>query len=277
MNQTGHESTREPVASATRTPNGESVETALQLAIDLHGPVLLNRPDKLRLHLEAQCPQAGFDISFLLVALEERVPQSLLAMNSAAQMQVIVPQLQEMLAERRGLNPFAATWAVATWAAALRMDLFGNPAVLSNANAAVPGAVSGGARPPAADAPRPFSADPTTAAVPFSVPFSVPFGIPAKATPPDAGPALSAKELAATDPRTVVPVPARPPEADQVPVEASAASLPAEPDGEAIALPIPEPVPSAPAPGAAGPTVDTPLEAAPVASVAPPPVACSRA
>jgi len=259
MNQTGHESlleaSRGQSGSAVRSADGESVETALQLAVDLHGPGLLNRPDKLKLHLDTQCPAAGSDISFLLAALEERVPQALLAMTSAAQMQTVVPQLQETLAERRGINPFAASWAVSTWASALRMDLFGDP-VLRGSGKSDGSARAGASRAPdaararfaAPDASPVFSRNTTAAPAPFTVSF----GVPAKAAPGPAVAAARSPTPPSSDPapRIVVPFLARmsEPAADRdrpaepediAPVAASgpARSEPDEPTAQTVSTP----------------------------------------
>ena len=202
MNQTGREAAREPHAMTSRPANGESVETALQLAIDLHGPALLSRPEKLARHLEAQCPQAATDIAFLLAALEEKVPQALLAVKTAADLQALEPQLVQGLCERRALNPFAATWTVSTWAAALRMDLFGTP--VARSTTAVNGATPayrlgpwGGTAPPEPlaaldDSAQRFGTNTTTAPMPFTVPFGIQ---PAPKAVPDAPSPVTAEPL----------------------------------------------------------------------------------
>ena len=195
MNQPAEDATRPPDGTTPRGIDGDSVDTALQLAIDLHGPSLLSRPDKLRRHLEAQCPNASFDIDSLLAALEERVPQALLATTSSMQMQALVPQLQEMLAERRRLNPFAATWAVTTWAAALRMDLFepdrprvgrGVEGTKVSATTGIPDFAPTSSGLPSPPGPAPVvGAKTTTAPATFTVPFglqSVPKPVPVAVT-----------------------------------------------------------------------------------------------
>lgn len=254
MNQSGREAPGEPNAAVPRGVAGESIETALQLAVDLHGPALLNRPDKLRGLLDAQCPNAGFDLSFLMVALEEGVPQSLLALNSAQQMQVVVPELQEQLAARRGLNPFAATWAVSTWAAALRMDLFGDPTIrgVVRQGQGAAKSVLAPLKPAAAVEPRRDE----TAVFVAPPPSTVPFGILSKSTVPS-----SPSPPAAPEPVTVASTPAAEPAASTaaetvreegiVPrLEAAEVAPPAEAHAHVPAAePVPVPAPVAmPAP-----------------------------
>ncbi len=254
MNQTGLESARESAGLATRSSSGESVETALQLAIDLHGPALLSRPDKLRQLLAAQCPGASSDIAFLLAALEERVPHALLAVTSATDLQAVEPQLQQALSERRGLNPFAATWAVSTWASALRMDLFG--ATISRQSGEARNATAPRPAPPAtahASATNPFGAMgvPTDEQIPVDVkttvvpaPFTVPFGFQPPAKPVEAPPVpVEVATPIVEPPAPVIAVPVAMPTEPEPPLAAAPVEAPAAPPPPA-AVETPEDLPT---------------------------------
>jgi hypothetical protein len=76
-----------------------AVPPALKSLIDRYGAGLLGEPSRLRWLLQDECPQAKKEISVLLLALDERVPQDLLRVYSGEPIQSLSPRLAKRLAE----------------------------------------------------------------------------------------------------------------------------------------------------------------------------------
>lgn len=107
----------------------DPIEIALTSLIDLHGPSLLFESDRLESDLRDLCPDAEREISVLLTALDEEVPQDLLSVHTDEDLQGHLPRLAQRLTERKGLSPGASNWAVRTWARSLGLAVFATGAL----------------------------------------------------------------------------------------------------------------------------------------------------
>jgi outer membrane lipoprotein SlyB len=120
--------------SAVSGTDGQ-IEVALKGLMDRYGSSLLGESGRLKSFLQDECPNAKREISVLLQALDEQVPQDLLRVHSGEPFQSLGPRLAKRLSEQKALAPEASRWAVRTWAqglgvSAVAMDLAG-PSSLS--------------------------------------------------------------------------------------------------------------------------------------------------
>lgn len=97
----------------------DSIETALKALIDRHGPSILGESGRLKSFLQDECPHAKREISVLMQALDEQVPQDLLRVQSGEPLQSLAPRLAKRLSDQKALAPGASNWAVRTWARGL--------------------------------------------------------------------------------------------------------------------------------------------------------------
>lgn len=109
------------------TPSSSSlydpaVGGALRSLMDRYGVTLLGEPGRLRGLLQDDCPQAKREISVLLQALDEHVPQDLLRVHSGEPIQSLSPRLAKRLTDEKALSPAAARWAVEAWAQGLSIE-----------------------------------------------------------------------------------------------------------------------------------------------------------
>lgn len=100
----------------------EAVPAALKALIDRFGVALLGESTRLRGLLQDDCPQSKKEISILLQALEERVPQDLLRVHSGEPVQSLSPRLSKRLADEKAMSVSASRWAVHAWAHGLGVE-----------------------------------------------------------------------------------------------------------------------------------------------------------
>lgn len=112
--------TGEPPVSDTLF--SDSVPPALKSLVDRFGAELLAEPVRLRGLLADEVPQARKEISVLMMALEERVPQDLMRVHSGESASSLTPRLARRLAEEKALSPDAARWAVGAWAYGMGLE-----------------------------------------------------------------------------------------------------------------------------------------------------------
>ena len=111
--------------TGTTTPGADgatpdtAIETALRSLIDRYGPSLLSESGRLRSFLQDECPNSKREISVLLQALDEQVPQDLLRVQSGEPLESLAPRLAKRLTDQKALAPEASNWAVKTWARGL--------------------------------------------------------------------------------------------------------------------------------------------------------------
>jgi outer membrane lipoprotein SlyB len=110
--------------------------------MDRYGSDLLRESGRLKSFLHDECPNAKREISVLMQALDEQVPQDLLRVHSGEPLQSLGPRLAKRLAEQKALAPEASRWAVRTWAqglgvSAVAMDL-GAPSSLAAGSDVLP-------------------------------------------------------------------------------------------------------------------------------------------
>jgi len=107
-------------------PGGEStndaIEAALKRLVERYGLGLLRESQRLKSLLQDECPQARREISVLLQALDENVPQDLMRVHSGEPVQALAPRLAKRLAEEKMIAPEASRWAVRVWARGLGVD-----------------------------------------------------------------------------------------------------------------------------------------------------------
>ncbi len=127
----------------------ELVPSALKRLVDRFGTPLLSDAARLRGLLADEVPQAKKEISVLLLALEERVPQDLMRVHSGEPISSLSPRLARRLTDEKALAPDAARWAVHAWALGLGVDsvLVSQPATADAAFAAQEGSAAAFASP----------------------------------------------------------------------------------------------------------------------------------
>ena len=152
---------------APRAP-AEAVEHALRSAIDAHGPDAFYAGDALEVFLSRRCPDAGNDIALLRIGLDEQVPQALVGLHTAQDLDSLARKLQQRLSSRRSLNRYAAAWVVKTWIDALRLR--GEPFPSTIPAPAPPPLRPAAVSPSPAVAPRP--AQPPRPAPPIGIPVA---------------------------------------------------------------------------------------------------------
>lgn len=100
----------------------DAVPPALKSLVDRFGAELLAEPARLRGLLADEVPQARKEISVLMLALEERVPQDLMRVHSGESASSLTPRLARRLAEEKSMSPDAARWAVNAWAYGMGLE-----------------------------------------------------------------------------------------------------------------------------------------------------------
>jgi outer membrane lipoprotein SlyB len=100
----------------------DTVPPALKALVDRFGAELLAEPARLRGLLADEVPQARKEISVLMLALEERVPQDLMRVHSGESASSLTPRLARRLTEEKSLSPDAARWAVNAWAYGMGLE-----------------------------------------------------------------------------------------------------------------------------------------------------------
>lgn len=98
------------------------VGQALKGLIDHYGVGLFGQAGRLRGLLQDECPQAKREISVLMLALDERVPQDLLRVQSGEPIRSLSPRLTRRLVEEKAMSEPASRWAVQTWAQGLGLE-----------------------------------------------------------------------------------------------------------------------------------------------------------
>lgn len=96
-----------------------AVGAALKSLVDQYGGGLVGEPGRLRGLLQDECPRAKREISVLLQALEERIPQDLMRVQSGEPIRSLGPRLVKRLEEEKAMSGDASRWAVQTWAQGL--------------------------------------------------------------------------------------------------------------------------------------------------------------
>lgn len=91
----------------------------LQEIIKRYGQVIIDDPRRCRALLFDLCGGYKREIFVLTTALEERVPQDLLATSQSIPVTVLAAQLTKRLMENRALAKEASEWAVEAWGYAL--------------------------------------------------------------------------------------------------------------------------------------------------------------
>src|SRR5215472_10279478 len=110
-----------PAAAAGSSHNlyDPSIGGTLKSLLDRYGVALLGESARLRGLLQDECPNAKREISVLLQALDERVPQDLLRVHSGEPIGSLSPRLAKRLEDEKSISVHASRWAVNTWAQGL--------------------------------------------------------------------------------------------------------------------------------------------------------------
>lgn len=113
-----------PAPAATTSGNlyDTNIGSALRALVDRYGVSLIGESGRLRGLLQDECPQAKREISVLLQALEDRVPQDLMRVHSGEPIGSLSPRLAKRLSDEKAMSPHASRWAVATWAQGLGLE-----------------------------------------------------------------------------------------------------------------------------------------------------------
>lgn len=111
-----------PASGRSDSLYDSSIGAVLKSLLDRYGIGLLGETGRLRGLLHDDCPQAKREVSVLLQALEERVPQDLMRVHSGEPIQGLAPRLAKRLSDEKGMSDHASRWAVDTWAAGLGLD-----------------------------------------------------------------------------------------------------------------------------------------------------------
>ena len=113
-----------PAPAATTSGNlyDPSIGSTLRALVDRYGVSLIGESGRLRGLLQDECPQARREISVLLQALEDRVPQDLMRVHSGEPIASLSPRLAKRLSDDKAMSPQASRWAVATWAQGLGLE-----------------------------------------------------------------------------------------------------------------------------------------------------------
>ncbi len=101
----------------------DAAADALARILEQFGRGLLAEPTRLRSLLFDEAPEARREITALLHALDERVPEDLLKSHGSEPLESLAPRLARRLADRTGLAREAADWAVRAWAQSLGISL----------------------------------------------------------------------------------------------------------------------------------------------------------
>ncbi|MEO8936187.1 MAG: hypothetical protein ABI277_02445, partial [Burkholderiaceae bacterium] len=99
------------------------IASALAATIDRYGPALFLDHDRLKFLLNQACPDATREITLILAALGEKVPQRLLAAHSDEELQNALPNLVQELVGNAAFDRRSAVWSVKVWAGALALPV----------------------------------------------------------------------------------------------------------------------------------------------------------
>jgi outer membrane lipoprotein SlyB len=99
-----------------------TIGRTLKALLDRYGVALLGESARLRGLLHDECPHAKREISVLLQALDERVPQDLLRVHSGEPIQSLSPRLAKRLEDEKSISGHASRWAINTWAQGLGLE-----------------------------------------------------------------------------------------------------------------------------------------------------------
>lgn len=108
-----------PEGSNSQPQYDPAVGSALKSLVDQYGGGLVGEPGRLRGLLQDECPRAKREISVLLQALDERIPQDLMRVQSGEPIRSLAPRLARRLEEEKAMSGDASRWAVQTWAQGL--------------------------------------------------------------------------------------------------------------------------------------------------------------
>jgi outer membrane lipoprotein SlyB len=97
----------------------DSIDTILKGLLQRYGIGLLEQTGRLKSLLQDEAPAAKREISVLLLALDERVPQDLMRVHSGEPLHTLRPRLAKRLADEKALDREASEWAVSVWALGL--------------------------------------------------------------------------------------------------------------------------------------------------------------
>ncbi|MBS0320254.1 MAG: glycine zipper 2TM domain-containing protein [Proteobacteria bacterium] len=95
------------------------IDTVLKSLLDRYGMGLLDQSGRLKSLLHDEAPDAKREISVLMLALDERVPQDLMRVQSGEPLTSLRPRLARRLIDEKALDSGASDWAVSTWAQGL--------------------------------------------------------------------------------------------------------------------------------------------------------------
>lgn len=110
------------------------VASALRELYTRFGDQILNQPPRLASLLRDECPERRPEISALVKALEEHVPQDLLNSNSGEPPKSLAARLSKRLSEEHLLAQHASSWAVWAWAHGLGLgDEYRNESITEHA------------------------------------------------------------------------------------------------------------------------------------------------
>ena len=101
----------------------DATASALARLIQQYGLALIGEPARLRSLLYDECPESKREISALLQAQEEGIPDDLQRIHSGEPLRSLGARLTRRLSTQRALASEAADWAVRAWAQALGIDL----------------------------------------------------------------------------------------------------------------------------------------------------------
>lgn len=108
----------EPEEPASGAGVKDARETLRQM-VETYGREVCLDPRRCEGLLRDLCPGEKRDISLLLTALRERIPEELVAAGPGQPVAVLAARLGKRLSDTLGLNEEAARWAVGSWALAL--------------------------------------------------------------------------------------------------------------------------------------------------------------
>src|ERR1700760_4437522 len=105
-------------------PNSQIAREKLKELITRDGEALLQDPDRCEGLLKDHIGSQRREISALIGAMEERIPNELKSSWQAAMTpEAMRARLEQRLQDHRGLAPEVAAWAVDTWSYALGVPL----------------------------------------------------------------------------------------------------------------------------------------------------------
>src|ERR1700752_2797204 len=94
----------------------EGFRLQLKKIIQTQSEAILDEPDKLESLLNDYCGQNASEITLLMRAHAEGVPQKIIALSPAVPIEVTLARLTDSLSRKSFINKDAARWVVDTWA-----------------------------------------------------------------------------------------------------------------------------------------------------------------